>query len=70
MEDERHPFRAGSFVTGLVALLVAALSLIDGVDLISVDIDGAIVGAVLLVVAGAATVVRTLSRLLGRNGSG
>lgn len=66
--QERHPFRAGSFVMGLLALLVAGLFLVDDVGL--TDVDGGVAAALLLLVAGGALVVRTLSRLLGRSSPG
>jgi hypothetical protein len=66
--NERHPFRAGSFITGLLALLVAGLFLIDDAGL--TDVDGGVAAAVLLLIAGAALIVKTVSRLMGRTGSG
>ncbi len=66
--QERHPFRAGSFTIGMLALLVAGLFLIDDVGLS--DVDAGVAAAVLLLVAGAALVLKTLSRLAGRRAHG
>jgi hypothetical protein len=66
--QERHPFRAGSFVVGLLALLVAGLYLLDGSG--ALYVDGGVAAALLLLVAGGALVLKTVSRLTRRSGSG
>lgn len=59
---ERHEFQLGSFVLGLLVIAVATLFLVNEQGI--ADVDQAVAGAVLLLVAAAASIIRALVRLL------
>jgi len=65
---ERHPFRTGSFILGVLSLLVALLFLVGGVGF--TDIDAGIAAALLLIAAGGLWLLRALAHLAGRNRAG
>jgi hypothetical protein len=65
---ERHPFRPGSFVMGVLSLLVALLFLVGGEGI--TDVDAGIAAALLLIVAGGLWLLKALSRLARRSAPG
>lgn len=67
-DTERHPFRPGSLVMGVLALLVALLFLVGGEGI--TDIDAGFAAALLLIVAGGTWLIRALARLAARSGPG
>lgn len=63
---EAHELQPWTLLLGLITVAVAALFLID--DSGAARVDGQVAGAVLLVVAGAALVIRSLLRAVRRSG--
>jgi predicted phage tail protein len=64
VSGEAHPFQPWRFVVGALVLAVALLVLVNEGGVI--DVNGQVAGAVLLVIAGAALVVRSVLKVMRR----
>jgi hypothetical protein len=65
---ERHAFRLGPLIFGLLTVAASLLFLLDQEKVANIDSD--VVGAALLVVVGAAAVTRAVVHLIGQRSPG
>ncbi|MCW2544368.1 MAG: hypothetical protein JWM40_1920 [Frankiales bacterium] len=66
--QERHAFRLSPLIFGLLTVTASGLFLLDDQGAVNVDSD--VVGAALLLVVGAASVIRAVVHLRSKNAPG